>query len=66
LALHGLPTTLRDDVAVDDVLAAIQMDKKRTAAGLGFVLLERPGAPVTGQAIEPDRVRAAVEELSPR
>jgi len=45
------------------VLEALERDKKRTAAGVGFVLLERPGEPRVGQRVEQDAVRAAVEEL---
>lgn len=60
---HGLPTRLDDAVATDDVLAAVQLDKKRTAAGLGFVLLARPGEPRPGRLVDPDSVRDAVEEL---
>jgi 3-dehydroquinate synthetase len=50
-------------IAIDDVLDALQRDKKRTAAGVGFVLLSEPGEPRTGQIVAPDKVRAAVEEL---
>ena len=46
-----------------EVVEAIGRDKKRTSEGLGFVLLERPGEPRWGESVEPDRVRAAVEEL---
>jgi shikimate kinase / 3-dehydroquinate synthase len=63
LEAWGLPTTLDPAVAIDDVLAAVERDKKRTAEGVGFVLLERPGDPRVGQLVEPDRVRAAVDEL---
>jgi shikimate kinase/3-dehydroquinate synthase len=59
----NLPTSLDPAVATDDVLAAVERDKKRTAEGVGFVLLERPGEPQIGQLVEPDRVRAAVDEL---
>ena len=45
------------------ILAALQRDKKRTAAGVGFVLLSEPGEPRTGQLVDPAKVRAAVEEL---
>jgi shikimate kinase/3-dehydroquinate synthase len=51
--------------AIDPVLAALQRDKKRTAAGVGFVLLREPGKPEVGQLIPDDEVRAAVEELLP-
>ncbi len=60
---HGLPTTLDPEVSVENALAALARDKKRTEAGVGFVLLERPGEPQTGQLVADDQVRAAVEEL---
>ncbi|MGH2955441.1 MAG: bifunctional shikimate kinase/3-dehydroquinate synthase [Solirubrobacterales bacterium] len=63
LAAHGLPTALDPGVDVDGLLEAVGRDKKRTREGLGFVLLERPGEPRWGERVEPDRVRAAVEEL---
>jgi shikimate kinase/3-dehydroquinate synthase len=63
LARHGLPTRLDPGIAIEDVLDALQRDKKRTAAGVGFVLLSEPGKPRTGQIVDPDKVRAAVEEL---
>jgi shikimate kinase / 3-dehydroquinate synthase len=63
LARHGLPTALDPEVDAEAVLAAIGRDKKRTAAGVGFVLLERPGEPLPGQPVDASRVRAAVEEL---
>jgi shikimate kinase / 3-dehydroquinate synthase len=63
LERHGLPTSLDDAVTVDEVLAAASLDKKRTAAGLGFVLLSRPGEPREGQHLDPDSVRKTVEEL---
>jgi 3-dehydroquinate synthetase/shikimate kinase len=63
LARHGLPVRLDPGVAIEDVLAALQRDKKRTAAGVGFVLLSEPGRPRTGQLVDPAKVRAAVEEL---
>jgi shikimate kinase / 3-dehydroquinate synthase len=63
LASHGLPVSLDPSVRIDDVLDAVAMDKKRSSEGIGFVLLEQPGEPRWGQSVEPDRVRAAVEEL---
>jgi shikimate kinase/3-dehydroquinate synthase len=65
LGRYGLPTELDATVAVGAVLEALQRDKKRTAAGVGFVLLSEPGAPRPGQLVDPARVRAAVEELLP-
>jgi shikimate kinase / 3-dehydroquinate synthase len=63
LASHGLPVSLDSAVSVDEVVEAIGRDKKRTSEGLGFVLIERPGEPRWGESVDPDRVRAAVEEL---
>lgn len=63
LGRHGLPVRLKPEVAVDDVLAVLARDKKRTAAGVGFVLLSEPGEPRTGQIVDEAKVRAAVEEL---
>ena len=60
---HGLPTRLDDSVSTEDVLAATRLDKKRTAEGLPFVLLARPGEPREGQAVDADSVRGAVDEL---
>jgi hypothetical protein len=45
------------------VIAALERDKKATREGVGFVLIDRPGEPRWGQRVDPDRVRAAVQEL---
>ena len=60
---YGLPTRLDPAIDVDSVLAAVELDKKRTADGVAFVLLERAGDPKIGRGVDPDAVRAAVEEL---
>ncbi len=63
LARHDLPVELDRGVALDTVIDALRRDKKRTAEGVGFVLLAEPGRPRTGQIVDPARIRAAVEEL---
>jgi shikimate kinase/3-dehydroquinate synthase len=63
LARQRLPVELDHAIAPQAILDALQRDKKRTAEGVGFVLLSEPGKPRTGQLLDPDRVRAAVEEL---
>ena len=63
LASHGLPVSLDPSVSTDGVLEAMERDKKQSREGLGFVLLSEPGEPRWGQLIQPDRVRAVVEEL---
>jgi shikimate kinase/3-dehydroquinate synthase len=58
-----LPVRLDREISIDAILDALQRDKKRTAAGVGFVLLSEPGQPRVGQVVDPARVRGAVEEL---
>ncbi len=63
LSRHDLPTSLAAEVDVGDTLYALRRDKKRTADGVGFVLLSTPGEPREGQLVDPVKVKAAVEEL---
>ena len=63
LARHGLPVRLDPAIPIEAVLDALQRDKKRTAAGVGFVLIAEPGEPRIGQLVDPAKVRTAVEEL---
>jgi len=63
LRRHGLPVALDPAVDLDQTLEALQRDKKRTAEGVGFVLLSEPGEPRIGELVDPAKVRAAVEEL---
>ena len=67
LRRHDLPVELSPELAVelDAIVDILQRDKKRTVAGVGFVLLREPGEPLTGQIVEEGAVRAAVEELYP-
>ncbi len=63
LGRAGLPTRLDEAVSDDEIQTAIGRDKKRTEAGVGFVLIERPGEPRVGEAVDDAGVRAAIEEL---
>jgi len=63
LTRHGLPVELDPAIEPDAVMAAIERDKKADAEGVPFVLLERPGEPVTGARLDRDMVRSAVDEL---
>ena len=65
LGRHRLPITLDPAIPVEDILTVLERDKKRTAAGVGFVLLSEPGQPRTGQILDPAKVREAVKELYP-
>ena len=62
--LHGLPVDLDPAVEVEAVVEAIGFDKKKSEAGVGFVMLEEPGSPRTGVVLSDDKVSAAVQELS--
>jgi shikimate kinase/3-dehydroquinate synthase len=64
LDAHGLPTTLDPAISIDDVLEAVERDKKRGPEGVGFVLCAAPGEVAIGQRVDADRVRAAVKELT--
>jgi shikimate kinase/3-dehydroquinate synthase len=63
LRRHGLPVELDSSIDADAVLEALERDKKRTAEGVGFVLLSEPGRPRVGELLDPASVRQAVEEL---
>ncbi len=64
LKARALPTTL-EQADPDDVVEATTKDKKRLGDGpVPFVLLDAPGAPRHGQAIDSDAVRLAVQELA--
>jgi len=63
LASAGLPVRL---VGVDpaDVIANTQMDKKRVAANVPFVLVRAPGDVRYGRRVGPDALLTAVKELA--
>jgi shikimate kinase/3-dehydroquinate synthase len=65
LGSAGLPTELDPSVEPERVVEATGRDKKRTAAGLGFVLVRAPGDVEHGVAVDRSSVRAAVRELLP-
>jgi len=63
LVRWDLPVALDPVIDSQAILEMVRRDKKRTAAGVGFVLLAEPGKPQTGQILDPDAVEAAVLEL---
>jgi shikimate kinase/3-dehydroquinate synthase len=63
LSLHALPVELNPEMPIEEIMDTLQLDKKRTTAGVGFVLLSEPGKPRTGEIVDPAKVREAVEEL---
>jgi shikimate kinase/3-dehydroquinate synthase len=62
LAARSLPVNL-EGVDVEDVMAAIRLDKKRLGETVPFVLVEAPGRVTYGNELDAGEVRAAVEEL---
>jgi 3-dehydroquinate synthetase len=49
---------------VDDVLALVERDKKRSGGRVPFVLVEAPGEVTPGHEVPAGDLRAAVEEVS--
>ena len=66
LRSHDLPVALDPALDANEVFEVLQRDKKRTAAGVGFVLLAEPGQVRYGQLLDPDEVRGAISELVAR
>ena len=62
---HGLPVELDPGIDPAAVVQAVQFDKKKTARGVGFVLLETPGQPLIDRPVEDAAILASVEELLP-
>ena len=60
----GLPDALDPAIGIDEIVAATGRDKKRTAEGLGFVLVRAPGDVVWGEPVSDGDLWAAVEELA--
>lgn len=63
LERHGLPTRLDGEIGSDEIMAAIDRDKKADSGGVPFVLCEAPGEVVTGARLDRDIVSGAVEDL---
>ncbi len=63
LGRAGLPVALDPAIDVEEVLLIADRDKKATAAGLPFVLVEAPGSVSHGHQVDRDSLRAAVAEL---
>ncbi len=62
---HGLPSRMDPGIDPDEVVAAVQFDKKKTSRGVGFVLLDTPGQPRIDQPVDDALIREAVRELLP-
>jgi shikimate kinase / 3-dehydroquinate synthase len=63
LQARRLPVAL-EGASVDEVLEALQRDKKRTGAEVPFVLVDAPGEVVHGRTVPAADLRAAVAELA--
>ena len=64
LAARELPLSF-SGAGVDEVLALVERDKKRVEGRVPFVLVEAPGEVTPGHEVDPDELRAAVEEVHP-
>ena len=62
LGARGLPLRFAG-ASVDDVLALVERDKKRSEGRVPFVLVEAPGEVTPGHDVDPATLRAAVEEV---
>jgi 3-dehydroquinate synthetase len=62
LAGHGLPQAFTG-ASVDDVLELVERDKKRAGGRVPFVLVEAPGEVSPGHQVNPEELRAAVQEV---
>ena len=62
LSARGLPLRFAG-ASVDDVLALVERDKKRSEGRVPFVLVEAPGEVTPGHDVDPAALRAAVEEV---
>ena len=49
---------------MDEVLALVERDKKRSGGRVPFVLVQAPGEVTPGHDVDPAALRAAVEELT--
>jgi shikimate kinase / 3-dehydroquinate synthase len=65
LAARDLPLAF-SGASVDDVLALVERDKKRAGGRVPFVLVDAPGEVTPGHDVDPDALRAAVEEVHDR
>jgi 3-dehydroquinate synthase len=63
VAAHGLPTRLREPLALAPLAAAMARDKKVRAGGLRFVVLKALGESATQGGIEPTLAEAAFREV---
>jgi shikimate kinase / 3-dehydroquinate synthase len=62
LEARGLPLAF-SGASVEGVLELVERDKKRAAGRVPFVLVEAPGEVTPGHDVDPEALRAAVEEV---
>ncbi len=60
-AFH-LPTDVPPDIGTDELMAALQRDKKFEAGMVRFVLLDRLGSAFLSRDVSADAIRAAIDE----
>ena len=62
LGARGLPLSF-EGPATDDVIELIGRDKKRRGGRVPFVLVQAPGDVTHGHDVDPDALRAAIDEV---
>ncbi len=62
LLAEGLPVTLQG-TSIEEVLVALDRDKKRVGSRVPFVLVRRPGDVISGAEMDASQIRDVVEEL---
>jgi shikimate kinase/3-dehydroquinate synthase len=62
LAEHGLPRSF-SGASIDEVLALVERDKKRSGGRVPFVLVEAPGEVTPGHDVPAADLRAAIDEV---
>ncbi len=59
----GLPWKIPETFFADNIIAALQMDKKKKGDIIRFVLLKKIGMPFIIGSIKPEMITAVIEEM---
>lgn len=62
ISSHGLPTSIPPHLNPEEIVEAMALDKKSTAAGLAFALITRVGACKLFHSVDPEIVLRALHE----
>ncbi len=59
----GLATKIPEDYSTDEILSALQKDKKKAGKKINFVLLKKIGSPFVSDDVPTDLLRYTIEEM---